>query len=123
MFVSSGTVFINSPQVDNMKKQLHTRYNPKVMTWVIRPLSTCLPENIRDTAMPTAIKVKNNPEFRKLHHYYTTREKNPLKKKQSLIAICCKLLRVFFVIATKGCAYDREKLLADIRKNQPQKAA
>ena len=67
--------------------------------------------------------VKNNPEFRKLHHYYTTREKNPLKKKQSLIAICCKLLRVFFVIATKGCAYDREKLLADIRKNQPQKAA
>ena len=64
MFVSSGTVFINSPQADNMKKQLHTRYSPKVMTWVIRPLSTCLPENIRDTAMPTAIKVKNNPEFK-----------------------------------------------------------
>ena len=64
MFVSSGTVFINSPQADNMKKQLHTRYSPKVMTWVIRPLSTCLPENMRDTAMPTAIKVKNNPEFK-----------------------------------------------------------
>ena len=31
---------------------------------VIRPLSTCLPENIRDTAMPTAMKVKNNPELR-----------------------------------------------------------
>ena len=64
MFVSSGTVFISSPQADNMKKQLHTRYSPKVMTWVICPLSTCLPENIRDTAMPTAIKVKNNPEFK-----------------------------------------------------------
>ena len=30
----------------------------------IRPLSTCFPENMRDTAMPTAIKVKNNPEFK-----------------------------------------------------------
>lgn len=67
--------------------------------------------------------VRNNPEFRKLHHYYTTREKNPLKKMQSLIAICCKLLRVFFAIATKGCAYDGEKMLADIRESQPTKGA
>lgn len=67
--------------------------------------------------------VRSNPEFRKLHHYYTAREKNPLTKKQSLIAISCKLLRVFFAIAIKGCAYDGNKLLADIRKNQPKKAA
>lgn len=51
------------------------------------------------------------------------REKNPLTKKQSLIAISCKLLRIFFAIAIKGCAYDRNKLLADIRKNQPEKVA
>lgn len=67
--------------------------------------------------------VRSNPEFRRLHHYYTTRQENPLKKKQSIIAMCCKLLRVFYAIATKGCAYDGEKMFADIRKNQPLKAA
>lgn len=67
--------------------------------------------------------VRSNPEFRKLHHYYTTRETNPLKKKQSIIAMCCKLLRVFYAIATKGCAYDPAKMLADIHRNQPLKAA
>lgn len=67
--------------------------------------------------------VRSNPEFRKLHHYYTTRQENPLKKKQSIIAMCCKLLHVFYVIATKGCVYDGEKMFADIRKNQLLKAA
>lgn len=67
--------------------------------------------------------VKSNPEFRKLHHYYTTREHNPLKKKQSITAISCKLLRIIYAIVTKGCAYDTGKLLADIRQNQPLKAA
>ena len=44
-------------------KQIDTRYSPKVITCVMRPLSTCRPENIRETAIPTAIKVKNNPEL------------------------------------------------------------
>ena len=67
--------------------------------------------------------VRSNPEFRALHQYFTTRELNPLKKKQSIIAVSCKLLRVFFVIATKGCEYNADKLLADIHRNQPMKAA
>jgi len=67
--------------------------------------------------------VKSNPEFRKLHLYYTTRAENPLKKMQSIIAICCKLLRVFYAISTKGCAYNPEKMLADIHRNQALKAA
>ena len=32
--------------------------------------------------------VAKNKEFKELHNYYTRREKNPLKIKQSLIAIC-----------------------------------
>lgn len=64
-----------------------------------------------------------NQEFRALHRYYTTREKNPLKKKQSIIAMACKLIRVFHALITKGCAYDPVKLLADIHRNQPLKAA
>ena len=64
-----------------------------------------------------------SPEFRQLHQYYTTREKNPLKKKQSIIAMSCKLIRVFYAVSTKGCAYDPVRLLADIHRNQPQQAA
>lgn len=67
--------------------------------------------------------VAKNEEFQKLHHYYTTRSENPLKKMQSIIAICCKLLRIFYAIATKGYAYSSEKMLADIHRNQPLKAA
>lgn len=57
-----------------------------------------------------------NDEFREIHQYYTTREKNPLKKMQSLIAIACKLIRVFYVILTTGVSYDGTKMLSDIRR-------
>ena len=63
-----------------------------------------------------------NREFQLLHRYYTTRQNNPLQKIQSVIAICCKLLRVFYALATKDCAYSPEKMLADIQRNQPLKA-
>ena len=46
--------------------------------------------------------VAHAEEFKELHVYYTTREKNPLKKMQSLIAIACKLLRIIFTILKKG---------------------
>ncbi len=67
--------------------------------------------------------VSSNPEFQKLHRYYTTRKENPLKKKQSIIAICCKLLRVMYAIVVKGCSYDGQKLLTDIQRHQPLMAA
>ena len=57
-----------------------------------------------------------NAEFRQIHWYYTTRENNPLKKMQSLIAIGCKLIRVFYVLLTKDVRYDAEKFLGDIRR-------
>lgn len=57
-----------------------------------------------------------NDEFRKLHQYYTTRKENPLKKMQSLIALCCKLIRVFYALLSKGTAYDPEKMMSDIKR-------
>ena len=48
--------------------------------------------------------------------YYTTREKNPLKKMQSLIAAACKLIRVFYVILKTGAKYDPAKMIKDIRR-------
>jgi len=55
--------------------------------------------------------VASNPTFKALHRYYTTRPNNPLKKQQSLIALCGKLLRVLFAIGKKQCKFDGSKLL------------
>ncbi|WP_052218527.1 IS110 family transposase [Thermincola ferriacetica] len=60
--------------------------------------------------------VAKNPEFRELHKHYTTREKNPLTKMQSLMALCCKLIRIFYALLTKGTTYDPQKMLSDIRR-------
>lgn len=67
--------------------------------------------------------VSTNPEFRELHHYYTTRDKNPLKKMQSLMAIGCKLIRVFYALLTKDIEYSAEKLKSDIRRPEALPAA
>jgi transposase len=58
--------------------------------------------------------VGKNREFRELHEYYTTRRNNPLKKKQSLIVLSCKLIRIIYGMSTKGFHYDGRKLLDDI---------
>ena len=63
--------------------------------------------------------IAKNPEFRSLHEYYTTRANNPLKKKQSVIAISCKLIRVFYAILANGVTYDPQKMMSDIHR-QPQ---
>ena len=64
-----------------------------------------------------------NQEFKEIHRYFTTRTDNPLKKKQSIIAMSCKLIRVFHTIITKGYEYDPTKLLADIHRNKMPSAA
>lgn len=60
--------------------------------------------------------VSRNAEFKSLHNYYTTREKNPLKKMQSLIAIACKAIRVFYAILKDGRDYDGNRMMSDIRR-------
>lgn len=60
--------------------------------------------------------VANNAEFADIHRYYTTRNVNPLKKKQSIIALSCKLIRVIYALVTKGVDYDPEKLVRDIHR-------
>ncbi|CAM4023135.1 Transposase [Alkalicoccus chagannorensis] len=55
-----------------------------------------------------------NEAFRKLHHYFRQRPENPLTGKQSLIALCCKLIRILFVIGKKQCAFDEQRMLRDM---------
>jgi len=67
--------------------------------------------------------VAKNPEFRALHLYFTTRRENPLKKKQSMIALCIKLIRVLFELGRKQKHYDASKVLGPHREAQLQAAA
>ena len=60
--------------------------------------------------------VSHSPEFRSIHRYYTTRDRNPLKKMQSLIAVACKLIRAFYLILQTGATYKAEKMMEDIRR-------
>ena len=60
--------------------------------------------------LPLAAK---NQEFNTLHKYYTTKKENPLKKKQSLIALCNKLIRIAYTLITMDVAYDPAKMMED----------
>jgi transposase len=58
--------------------------------------------------------VAKNSAFKALHNYYKNRPDNPLKKMQSLIALCNKLIRVLFTIGTKQCEFSEDRMLKDI---------
>jgi transposase len=58
--------------------------------------------------------VAKNRAFKALHQYYTKRPNNPLKKMQSLIALCGKLIRILFGVLKKGHPFSEEKMLRDI---------
>ncbi|WP_066715797.1 IS110 family transposase [Clostridium sp. Marseille-P299] len=67
--------------------------------------------------------IRSNREFREIYDYYTTRIKNPLKGRQAMVAVSCKLIRVFYAVLTKGIHYDAEKLRNDIIRPQELKVA
>lgn len=67
--------------------------------------------------------IRSNAEFREVYHYYTTRQINPLKGKQAMVAVGCKLIRVFYAILTHGVDYDATRLRTDIIRPQEQQAA
>jgi transposase len=59
---------------------------------------------------------EKEPSFWALHKHYTTRKDNPLKPMQSVIALCCKLLRVIFGMCVKGTDYDPALITSGISK-------
>ncbi|WP_058300604.1 IS110 family RNA-guided transposase [Gorillibacterium timonense] len=67
--------------------------------------------------------VAKNAEFKALHHYYTKRTQNPLKKKQSIVALCGKLIRVLHTLGTKQIRYNATDVLGPVRQSQLQMAA
>jgi len=65
----------------------------------------------------------NNKEFKAMHRFYTTRKQNPLKKKQSIIALCGKLIRILFTLGTKQKEYNAQDVLGPVRESQLQRIA
>ena len=57
-----------------------------------------------------------------IHISQKVSQENPLKKMQSVVAVACKIIRVFYTILTKGVGYDANKLMGDIRRPQIQTA-
>lgn len=64
-----------------------------------------------------------NRQFREIYDYYVTRVKNLLKQRQTMAAVSCKLIRVFYVVLTKGVEYDRFKMMSDIHRESNYIAA
>jgi transposase len=58
--------------------------------------------------------IRHNEAFRQLHEYYTTRAQNPLRKKQSIVVLCGKLLKVLHTLSTKHVAFDAQRMVKDI---------
>ncbi|WLR50575.1 IS110 family transposase [Bacillus tianshenii] len=58
--------------------------------------------------------IRHNAAFRELHDYYTNRTTNPLRKKQSIVVLCGKLLKVLHAISTKHIAFDAKRMMHDI---------
>lgn len=66
--------------------------------------------------------VAKNAEFKAMHEYYTQRNTNPLKKKQSIVALCGKLIRILHTLGTRQIVYDAVDVLGPVRQTQLQMA-
>ena len=64
------------------------------------------------------VLVAQNQEFKQLYKYLTKRQQNPLKKKQALIVIATKLIRVIFSLIKSKELYDPRKVLGSFREMQ-----
>jgi len=60
--------------------------------------------------------VGKNDEMKKLHKHLTTRTKNPLKKKQSLVVISKKIITVIYSLLKKQVSYDPALVLGVVRR-------
>jgi transposase len=62
------------------------------------------------------VMTARNPEMKVLHKYYTTRVKNPLKGKQSLVVVSKKTITVIYSLLKKQAAYDPALVLGAVRR-------
>ncbi|WP_343754357.1 transposase, partial [Lentibacillus halophilus] len=56
----------------------------------------------------------HNEGFKQLYRYYRYRSDNPLTGKQSFIALSRKLIKIFYVLGTRKCTFQEERMIRDI---------
>jgi transposase len=58
--------------------------------------------------------IRHNEAFKRLHEYYTTRQQNPLRGKQSMVVLCGKLLKVLHGICKKKVHFNERHMMTDL---------
>ncbi|MBD8035081.1 IS110 family RNA-guided transposase [Solibacillus merdavium] len=62
--------------------------------------------------------IQHNLAFKHLHEYYTTRTINPLRKKQSIVVLCGKLLKVLHALCNKKTMFNEHQMMSDFTNLQ-----
>lgn len=62
--------------------------------------------------------ILHNPAFKQLHEYYTTRTINPLRKKQSIVVLCGKLLKILHALCKKKTMFNEHQMMTDFASLQ-----
>lgn len=62
--------------------------------------------------------IQHNPAFKALHKHYTTRTQNPLRKKQSIVVLCGKLLKILHALCNKKTYFNAEQMMNDFTQLQ-----
>lgn len=62
--------------------------------------------------------IRHNPAFKALHEHYTTRAKNPLRKKQSIVVLCGKLLKILHALCNKKRMFNEQQMMKDFTQLQ-----
>lgn len=56
----------------------------------------------------------NNSAFMDLYTYYISRKNNPLKKKEAMVVLCGKLLKIFFGLSQHHVRFNEDKMREDL---------
>ncbi|QAS53392.1 IS110 family transposase [Halobacillus litoralis] len=58
--------------------------------------------------------IQNNGAFQELYQYYITRSNNPLKKKEAMVVLCGKLLKIFFGLSNHQVYFNEDRMKQDL---------
>lgn len=62
--------------------------------------------------------IRHNQAFKQLHEHYTTRTVNPLRKKQSIVVLCGKLLKILHALCKKKKMFNEQQMMSDFASLQ-----
>ncbi|MEY9977866.1 transposase [Lysinibacillus sp. RC79] len=72
-------------------------------------------KKLRNTLFKVIVPlIRHNEAFKKLHEYYTTRQQNPLRGKQSMVILRGKLLKVLHGICKKKVFFNEQHMMNDL---------